>query len=170
MVARMADALLGDGIHVPTWLAKIRVRKFACDLCFDRFEVTSMYTLSCVASHRYCYDCVRGHVEAGLRGGSANIRCPESSTCKYVITIDDVKQLFGPESDAALQFERFQLNGYLANASGMIKCPGLDCDMYMEVPSAADRECCNCLKCGAKLLFPLQSAAPLSQHYVRGRA
>eukprot|EP00906_Rhabdomonas_costata_P022970 RCo033077 len=46
-------------------------REVQCGVCLDKYPIAQMYTLDCglvggKVSHRYCYDCLEGHLEAWL--------------------------------------------------------------------------------------------------------
>eukprot|EP01094_Clydonella_sp_ATCC50884_P000293 TRINITY_DN10233_c0_g1_i1.p1 TRINITY_DN10233_c0_g1~~TRINITY_DN10233_c0_g1_i1.p1 ORF type:complete len:428 (-),score=117.98 TRINITY_DN10233_c0_g1_i1:75-1358(-) len=154
--ARLFNDLL-CGIHVPSYLAKTPPQElhppetpepeFECPICLDTFAVSHMFTLDCPESHRYCFECIRAHAE----GHSAEIRCP-GGTCSHSLSQLEVDQLFGTASAKSSAFSSAQTAQLLSRHDGFVKCPGVDCDEWIELPEKEGAEHerweCACPSCG----------------------
>lgn len=68
-------------------------RKETCTICFEDTDVSEMFSIDeCL--HRYCFSCMRKHVEAKLHDGAA-IKCPHDG-CNFELAIDSCGKFLEP--------------------------------------------------------------------------
>lgn len=41
-------------------------KRFECPVCYDDFLVEELYTVDCSKDHRFCFDCIKAHIETQL--------------------------------------------------------------------------------------------------------
>lgn len=81
-------------IKWPAESDKGRSFKETCAICFEDTDVEKMFTVDhCL--HRYCFSCMKHHVEAKLLNGTM-AECPHEG-CKSEVSFDGCKKFLAPE-------------------------------------------------------------------------
>ncbi|OWM68868.1 hypothetical protein CDL15_Pgr025055 [Punica granatum] len=71
-----------------------KMQKETCSICFEDADVSEMFSVDeCL--HRYCYSCMKRHVEAKLHNGVLAIKCPHDG-CNSEISIDSCEKFLEP--------------------------------------------------------------------------
>ena len=119
-----------------------------CDICYIVKKISEFLTLEC--DHRFCRECVRGHVEGNLKQGlfGDKMVCP-ACPCQidhniiFPLLNEDLKNLY-----EVLSLKNIQLN----EAEIYIECPA-GCQNAEVISNAADYYTCSkcnqefCVKC-----------------------
>jgi hypothetical protein len=139
--------ILSEGIDLDKW--KRKRREFAvkkeCNICFDDFDVTEMFTLDCPNTHRFCRDCMQSQLEVDLK--EKRISSCSAPGCSHQITETEVKQLFGADSKEAADYGEILLKKELAKLH-VVGCPTPGCKNFIEVANPQIPMNCTCA-CGA---------------------
>ena len=59
--------------------------------CANSDFFLEMFTLDCPSSHRFCYECIRAHVEVAVKE-KKQAKCPVLK-CEHLITPKEVKEM-----------------------------------------------------------------------------
>lgn len=87
------DAIVSQ-ITWPEETSKGKSFKETCVICFEDTDVNKMFSVDgCL--HRYCFPCMKQHVEVKLLNGSG-AKCPHES-CNSEVTIDSCGKFLAPQ-------------------------------------------------------------------------
>jgi len=123
-----------------------------CCLCMFSHPLDEIYTVDCIHSHKFCFECIGRYVEIGIRENTPLV-CPAEG-CDHILTEDEVEQIsHGPRSPVTESMvKKYQdqlLMRAVQNISGSIGCPTPGCGNWMVLSDPKRRERCMCSACGA---------------------
>ncbi len=168
LVQRCLNVLLDGGLSdsaVAFWLAKsgerVQVVKKECSLCFDTFNIDSMFTMDCVTAHRFCFDCIRDSITFDV-GRKVGVRCP-ARECEHEVTEMEMTQLFPRSSPIMVEWEEMMRDIGVQRLASVVRCPRKGCQnaMVLADPKGLQRERCDCTACGSVFC----SMCRLAYHY-----
>ena len=126
-------------------------KKYDCQICFDSYKIDEMYTLD-ECSHRFCFDCLKGHMDAHINDGNIKIKCP-SLDCEHFITETEVQHVdFGNLE----RFREFQLKNTLETMPDFRYCPQTDCGGAMIKAEGTNQM--QCPTCNFEFCFECNDA------------
>ena len=117
-----------------------------CPVCYCDIEAGKMLKLrNC--QHQFCYECIRGHVQASMRSGKNIIHCLCSPHCKSEFNQEELLEVMGENSFQVL--ERRALESVVAIDPTLHHCPTADCPYVVAWSGYEDGvPMCDCPTCG----------------------
>ncbi|KAA0035309.1 E3 ubiquitin-protein ligase dbl4-like [Cucumis melo var. makuwa] len=139
-------------------------RKFVenCKICYEDRELDQMFTIDgCL--HRYCFSCMRKHVEVKFLGGSV-AKCPHEG-CESIVRVESCDKLLPPN---VIEIIQQRLKESSIPFSDKVYCPQPRCsalmsktevleytkEIYKNAKQSGTRKCVKChqlfcIKCKA---------------------
>lgn len=118
-----------------------------CVICFEETDVARMFSIDgCL--HRYCYSCMKQHVEAKLLNGSV-VLCPHE-VCKSEVSIDSCVTFLEPKQ---VQVMRQRIKESSIPVTEKVYCPNPRCSALMSKSNVLDYTntyCVNAEQSGAR--------------------
>jgi hypothetical protein len=145
---------------LPSSSSSSQIEKVNCVICFEDTNITDIFAVdSC--NHRYCFSCMRQHVEMKLRIGMTP-ECPHEG-CNSKLEIESCQKFLTPK---LTELMRQRLKEASIPASEKIYCPYPKCSNLMRKSELQDysiavsffRFAKKCLKC--KELFCIECKVP----------
>lgn len=97
-------------------------KEYGCEICLDSYKIEEMYTLD-ECSHRFCFDCLKGHTEAQINENNAKIRCPNIE-CEHFLSEAEVQHVAFEKLE---DFRAIVLKHTLETMPDFRYCPRTDC-------------------------------------------
>eukprot|EP01041_Mallomonas_annulata_P004709 gene4709-9331_t len=135
---------------------------FDCAICMDpQVSMSSAYIVSCKESHKYCTECILGHVKIIVLGDTSHLpACPgannDQNRCNHILLNEELIQIANFEDDIE-QSNRIKVISdslYLAKGhrdNGHVRCIGCQGQnsdgFWFEVPADTDRTYVKCPRC-----------------------
>ena len=113
-----------------------------CSICFD--DVSKMLAMPC--GHAFCFDCWEDFCANAVEEGPSCVikTCPES-TCKEIVTEDEMTQALGESSETLQKYRSFQLRSFVESNPLTRWCPGAGCERVACAMSTAAMESEGCV-------------------------
>jgi len=112
-----------------------------CRLCYNDFETSSFYKLSC-CTHKFCINCLQTYLNYQITESRISISCPQCTEKMHPIDIYKLCENFNKK--LIEKYEEFMLRRVLVTITDIRFCPAPDCN-YAVIANG----CANCpeLKC-----------------------
>jgi hypothetical protein len=111
---RWSEADIDDiAVEEPLWSdGGVEIAEFDpifkdCIICQDSYPVNELFTVECRHSHRFCFDCMFGHIQSALRADTEEPphipACPSANVgnsderCDYLLTEREINQVLDSE-------------------------------------------------------------------------
>ena len=112
-----------------------------CRLCYNDFETSGFYKLSC-CTHKFCINCLQTYLNYQITESRISISCPQCTEKMHPIDIYKLCENFNKK--LIEKYEEFMLRRVLVTITDIRFCPAPDCN-YAVIANG----CANCpeLKC-----------------------
>ena len=106
----------------------MEAKKVTCEICYEEVNESQMFGLKC--DHRFCKDCLSGHLETNIQDGNViKIACMMVG-CKEEFESEDV-QRFGSR-ELYQKYLQFKQNIDVELNPNLFWCPRRGCLNYVE--------------------------------------
>ncbi|XP_021746025.1 uncharacterized protein LOC110711891 [Chenopodium quinoa] len=149
---KLARDAITSQISKPTEPNRLKILKETCVICLEETDQDKMFTIdSCL--HKYCFSCMKQHVEAKLHNGMVP-KCPHES-CKYELNVSSCEKFLTPK---LIEIMKQRVREASIPVAEKVYCPYPRCSVLMsraEINDFARKENVNrrisgarkCLKC-----------------------
>ncbi|XP_038706772.1 uncharacterized protein LOC120002202 [Tripterygium wilfordii] len=122
---KLARNAIVSQIIWPAETSKGKSLKETCLICFEDTDVDQIFSVDgCL--HRYCYSCMKQHVEVKLLNGM-DAQCPNAD-CNFEVSIDSCGKFLDPKLVALMSQRKKEA---LVAVTERVYCPHLRCSALM---------------------------------------
>uniref|UniRef100_A0A803L3S0 RBR-type E3 ubiquitin transferase n=1 Tax=Chenopodium quinoa TaxID=63459 RepID=A0A803L3S0_CHEQI len=149
---KLARDAITSQISKPTEPIHLKILKETCVICLEETVQDKMFTIDrCL--HKYCFSCMKQHVEAKLHNGMVP-KCPHEN-CKYELNVSSCEKFLSPK---LIEIMKQRVREASIPVAEKVYCPYPRCSVLMsraEINDFARKENVNrrisgvrkCLKC-----------------------